>query len=106
MGDVDEAWRAAERRRTGGMVMLATAVVVGLVVGLAINVGHRSPFALAVQDLIGSPAAGAWLCVAFAAGSLPLLVPQREPPESLRHNRWYIAVMMFATLFQGVIMTY
>lgn len=78
--------------------MLTWAVVIGLVSCLR----SWHPLDLAALDYLGSPAAGLMLCLAFAAGSLPLLAPQHEPPKDLRHNRWYIAVMVFATLLQGV----
>ena len=90
MGDVDVA---ARRRRVGGLILLGSAVVIGVAFWLA----YRYVPDLVVLDL-GGPGLVMGLCLTFAVSSLPLLAPQHEPPTDPRHNRWFIAFGLWMTL--------
>jgi hypothetical protein len=96
MGDVDVAARV---RRVFGLILLAFAAVTLVLFGIA----ARFLPDLVALDLYG-PLPVVALCVAFVAGALPLLIPQREPPTDPRHNRWYIAFGLWATTIQLVCM--
>ena len=76
--------RSARRRRIGGVTMLALAAVSGVTFWFL----SRHPTDLVYLEMHRDPLVATELCLAFVAGSVPLLVPQLNPPTDPRGKRW------------------
>jgi hypothetical protein len=96
MGDVDTvAAQAARRRLVGGRIMLATAVVIGVGFWLLDRFAHG----LVVLEYPVGWALG----LAFAVGSLPLVLSPRVLPLDPRYSRWYVAFVFWIGMIQVVL---
>jgi hypothetical protein len=96
--DVVAHKRSARRRRIGGVTMLASAVVSGLAFWLL----SRHPTDLVYLEMHRDPLVAWAISLAFLAGSVPLLVPQLNPPTDPRRKRWFVALALWVSVLQLV----